>query len=93
LYNIVKTGCKLAGGCKIISILKMYIGIIKILNFKKRIIKINFYIDIDVDIGMDICVEASVKRYDVAADGVAYISRRSRSSVLCTPRRQSGLLF
>ena len=39
LYKIVMTGCKLVGGCKFVSTLKMYIGIIKILNCKNRIIK------------------------------------------------------
>lgn len=77
MYRIVKTGCKLAGGSKIINTLKMYIGMIKILNWKKGIIKIKV---IYIYIG----VEASVTIYDVSTEGIVYISRRSRSSVIYT---------
>jgi hypothetical protein len=55
------TGCKLAGGCKFVSTLKMYISIIKILNCKNRIIK-NIYINIGV--------EASVKIYNVSSESI-----------------------
>jgi len=54
----------------------MYIGIIKILNCKERIIKIKVIYRYGV--------EASAKIYDVSTEGIVYISRRSRSSEVYT---------
>jgi hypothetical protein len=41
LYILVKTGCKLAGSCKIISLCKMYVGKFKILSYKIKLLKWN----------------------------------------------------
>jgi len=39
LYKIVKTGCKLGGGYKIISLHKMYKGEVNILSYKIKLLK------------------------------------------------------
>jgi hypothetical protein len=39
LYTVVKTGCKLAGGCKIINLLEMFNGEVKILSCKIKLLK------------------------------------------------------
>jgi len=49
LYENVKASCKLAGSCKIISLLKMYNGYVKILSYTPKIVKIQLiYIKIRV---------------------------------------------
>jgi hypothetical protein len=39
LYKVGKIGCKLDGSCKIISLLKMYNGKVKILSCKIKLLK------------------------------------------------------